>query len=218
VCRTQLVIDETAARRIVDAAVACFREQGYAGTTVRDIAARAEVPVARIYEQHTSKRALLAEIVHATYDRLTAQTLSAVADDVGSPAARLDAAIWAQSDFHARHADESHVAQAEGRSLDALDAARIADKRRRLESLVSDILAEGIHEGHFTITDPVAVSRALLAMCAAIPSWYDPAGHQTPRAVARTYCDLAARMTGRRPGEVAPPPGQALLSTSPAAA
>ncbi len=203
-CRTQQAMDDSTALRIVDAAVDCFFERGFAGTTIREIASAADVPVARIYEHYPSKQALLREIVSAGYDGLSAQTLAADADAAPTPAARLDAVIWAHSDFHARHARASSVAQTELRSLAVEDRERIGVKRRRLQDLIAEILADGAAQGCCAVTDVVAVSRALLTMCAAIGSWYDPAGLQTPRRVARTYCDLAARMTGMRSSEDSP--------------
>jgi len=195
VCRTQQVMDDTTAQRIMDAAVDCFFDRGFAGTTIREIASGADVPVGRIYEHYPSKHALLLEIVDAGYDGLISQTLAALADAADAPAARLDAAIWAQSDFHARHARASSVAQTELRSLGAEDRQRIAAKRARLRDLFSELLVEGAAQGCFAVEDPAAVSCALLSMCAAIASWYDPDGLQTPRRIAQTYCDLAARMT-----------------------
>jgi len=195
VCRTQQVMDDTTAQRIKDAAVGCFYDRGFAGTTIREISSGADVPVGRIYEHYPSKYALLVEIVDAGYDGLISQTLAALADARDAPAARLDAAIWAQSNFHVRHARASSVAQTELRSLGAEDRERIAAKRARLRDLFTEILSDGAARGCFAVENPAAVGCALLSMCAAIASWYDPDGLQTPRRIAQTYCDLAARMT-----------------------
>jgi AcrR family transcriptional regulator len=210
VCRTQQVMDDRTAQRVMDAAVECFFDRGFAATTIREIASAADVPVGRIYEHFPSKYALLREIVDAGYDGLISQTLAALADSADAPAAQLDAAIWAQSDFHARHAHASSVAQTELRSLNDGDRARIATKRARLGDLFSDILVEGEAQGCFAVEDPAAVSRALLSMCAAIASWYDADGLQTPRRIAQTYCDLAARMTANGFPDVADPAGVTL--------
>jgi AcrR family transcriptional regulator len=204
VCRTQQVMDDTAAQRISDAAVDCLFARGFAGTTLRRIAAAADVPVARIYEHHASKQALLAEIIGAADDALMAQTIAAIADAPDTPAARLDAVVWAQSDFHARHPRVSRVAQTEVGSLAAEDHERIVGRRRRREHLLVAILAEGAEQGCFAISDATAVSRALISMCAAIPFVHDVSDVGVPRRIARVYCDLAARMTARRPLDAAP--------------
>ena len=203
-CRTQRVMDDTAAQRITDAAVDCLFARGFAGTTLRSIAAAADVPVARIYEHHASKAALVAEIIGAADDALMAQTFAALADAADTPAARLDAVVWAQSDFHARHARASRVAQTEVRSLAPEDRERILATRRRMQDLLDAILADGAAQGCFAISDATAVGRALLSMCAAIPFCVDPADVGAPRRIARVYCDLAARMTARLPVDAAP--------------
>src|SRR5690349_14876568 len=106
-------MDDDEAQRISDAAVRCLAERGFAGTTIRALAAAAQVPAARIYEHHRSKQALLGEIIGAAHDARLAQTLAAHEGAGGDPVAQLDAVTWAHSDFHARHAAVSRVAQAE---------------------------------------------------------------------------------------------------------
>jgi len=91
-----------------------------------------------------------------------------------------------------------------GRGTPGPAAGRVAAKRRRLRDVFSEILRDGVEERCFAMTDVSAVSCALLAMAAAIPSWYDPEGLQTPRRIARTYCDLAARMAGVQFADPAP--------------
>jgi AcrR family transcriptional regulator len=204
VSRSQQVIDDTAAQRIMDAALDGLHERGFAATTVRDIATRARVPIARVYDHHGSKQALLFEIINATYDNLIAQMLAALAEAPKAPAAQLDAAMWALSDFHTRHARESAVAQQEAPRLTERGRQRIAAKRERLLDIVTEILEDGARCGCFAITEPQAVGQSLLTMAAAIPSWYDPTGLQTPRRIARAYRDLGARMAGLRIADAAP--------------
>jgi AcrR family transcriptional regulator len=204
VSRSQQVIDDTMAERIVQAALDCLHERGFPCTGIRDIAATAGVPVARVYEMHGSKQALLFEIVNAAYDGIIAQTLAALADAPKAPAAQLDAAMWALSDYPTRHPREVTIALQEGRHLADGARARIHAKRHRLQDVVTEILRDGVRVGCFSTSEPEAVSRALLTMAAAIPSWYDPTGLQTPRRIARTYRDLGARMAGLITADTAP--------------
>lgn len=197
-CRTQQVIDDTTAQRIVEVAVGCFRERGFAATTLRDIASTARVPVARIYDHYPSKQALLREIVNAGYDALIAQTLAALAEAPDVATAQLEAVVWTHSDFHARHARASFVAQTEWRSLPAEDRERVLAKRRRLHDVFAEVIADGVESGCFAVAEPCAAGRALFTMCAAISSWYDTDAVQSPRQVAQTYCRLAVQMTGAR--------------------
>jgi AcrR family transcriptional regulator len=49
--------------RILDAAVACFASRGFAGTTTREVAARAGITEAGLYRHFASKEALYAAII-----------------------------------------------------------------------------------------------------------------------------------------------------------
>ena len=201
-CRSQRVMDDDEAQRISDAAVRCLAERGFAGTTIRALAAAAEVPVGRIYEHHRSKQALLGEIAGAAHDARLAQTLAAIEEADGDPVARLEAVIWAHSDFHARHAAVSRVAQAEVRHLAPATQARIAALRDREHAILAEIVADGIERGAFAPADPDTLASSLVAMCASVASWFDPEA-QTPRRIARTMCELALRMTSAHGAGVA---------------
>jgi AcrR family transcriptional regulator len=201
--RAQPVIDDIAVQRIVDAAAGCFFRHGYTGTTMRAIAAQAELSVGRLYEHFPSKQAILAEIVDAVHDALIAQTEAAVATAGDDAAARLEAAVWTQCEFYAADRCRGFVAHIEFRSLESENRARIAAKRRQLSGVVAEIIAEGVDQGVFDVDEPTAVSRALLSMCTAVASWQDVAEEEAPRHVAQTYCGLAERMTALRFGPAA---------------
>jgi AcrR family transcriptional regulator len=194
--RAQAVVDHVVARRLVDAAAVCFDRDGYHRTSVRQIAMDAGCSVAVLYEHFRSKQALLFEFIDAAYTAAVIQIEAAVALAGDDPAGRLEAAVWAQCDFQMRYQRACRVAQSEWSHLDAGDRERLARKRVRAAQIVSEIMEEGAATGAFDVLDPEATSRALLTMCGAIGTWYDPGGHEVPRRIANTYCELAARMAG----------------------
>lgn len=196
--RAQRVIDDTAVQRILDTAAACFYRHGYTGTTLRAIAAEAKVSVGTLYKHFPSKQAVLAEIVDATQDALIVQTEAAVAVAGEDPAARLEAAVWAQCDFYAGHRCSAFVANIELRSLEPANREHAEGKSRHLNDLVAEIIRDGVERGVFEVDEPAAVSRALLSMCTAVASWQEAGHNEAARHVARTYCGLAERMTALR--------------------
>lgn len=210
--RAQRVIDDIAIQRIVDAAAACFYRHGYTGTSMRAIAAEACVSVGRVYEHFPSKQAVLAEIVGATHDALLAQTEAAVALAGHDPAARLEAAVWAQCDFYAGHRHRGFVANIELRSLEGPARERATATRRHLSDALARIISDGVEQRVFDVEEPTAVSRALLSMCTAVASWQEVTDTEAPRHVAQTYCGLAERMTALRmpAATVGPLPARAL--------
>ena len=73
-------------RTVLLAASAVFLEKGYDGTSMDDVAGRAEVSKPTVYKYFSDKEQLFAEIVHATTDqiddlvRLVVETMAAEAD------------------------------------------------------------------------------------------------------------------------------------------
>jgi AcrR family transcriptional regulator len=194
--RVQAVVDHITKQGLIDAALAHFDRDGYHGTSIRQIAAHAGCSAGAFYEHFRSKRAILLEIIDATYTAASAEVEAAVALAGDDPANRLEAAVWAQCDFHMRFQRACRVAHAELLNLDAEDRERLLAKRVRLAQITYEIISEGTASGAFDVTQPEATTRALTTMCGAIGSWYDPGGHQVPRRIAQAYCELAARLAG----------------------
>jgi AcrR family transcriptional regulator len=192
------VIEDLTVERIRDAALTCFCRHGYAGTSIREIAAAANISVAGLYHHVPSKRAILTELIDATHDGLLARTEATVAEAGDESGAQLEAAVWAHCDFHTRFRRESFIGNTELRSLGHADRERIIGKRDRQKLIFRDIISTGAERGVFDVADPPAVTRAILTMCTAIATWYDPRGPEAPRQIAESYVELAARMTGQK--------------------
>lgn len=197
--RHQPIIEEGTVDRIRDAALTCFCRHGYRGTSLRQIAREADVSITGLHHYFPSKHDLLYELIDATHDAATAQIEAAVALAGDDPRDQLAAAVWADCDYHTRFLRESFVGNTELRSLDPERRARIVDKRDSLKLLMRGIIAGGAEKGVFDVADPATVSRAILTMCTAIATWYDPAGPEMPRQIARRYCEFAARLAGAAP-------------------
>ncbi|MEZ5124472.1 MAG: TetR/AcrR family transcriptional regulator [Solirubrobacterales bacterium] len=191
-----LTVDHRTAQRVLDAAVQEFARGGYQGTSVRAVAARAGVSVRGLYAVLPSKQAMLAEVIDATYAALLSQVRTFVHAARADPAARLDAAVFAQCEFYARNPLTGAVARNETRSLAPAARRRVHERSLQLTDVFGEILADGVDAGVFDLDDPATAAHALVSMCEAIPAWYASGGSQSPRQLARTYCALAARMCG----------------------
>ncbi len=86
--------------RIIDAAVACFLENGYHQTGIREIAKKAGISLGNLYNHFPSKEAVLAEI--AVLDREELQPFLAILDDHDKPADTLMRFISAYSAYAAK--------------------------------------------------------------------------------------------------------------------
>ena len=59
-------------------------------------------------------------------------------------------------------------------------------------------VADGVAGGSFSV-EPLQASRAILAMCIAVASWYQNGGPMTPDDIAKLYSQYALNLVGFRP-------------------
>jgi AcrR family transcriptional regulator len=92
---TPLRKSERTRERILDAAAACFRERGFAGTRLSDIAERAQLQTPSLYYHFPSKEELIEEVLALGVTRTFAHVQEQVAVAGDDPLERLAAAIRA---------------------------------------------------------------------------------------------------------------------------
>jgi AcrR family transcriptional regulator len=145
---------------ILDAALACFAEQGYDATRVRHIAERAGVSEAALYRHHPSKEAV-GQALFATHMRRYAERFDAIASDTTmSVSERVEGLVHASLQARAAHPHaHAFVLSHQTRFLDALPPdfpypIRIVDR----------LMQEGQRDG--TVKQgPVRVLSALVTGC-----------------------------------------------------
>jgi len=188
-----------APRRMIDAAVEAFAENGYHATTTRDIAARAGLSPAALYVHYPSKAALLARISLEGHEAALDLVTGAAAGP-GDAATRLGRLVARFTAWHAEHHRVARVVQYEYGALPEDARADVARLRRRIEQVVEDLIRAGIAEGTMDAAQPRRVARAILSLCVDVARWYDPAGRDGPADLGRLHAELAVRMVGRPAG------------------
>lgn len=181
---------------LLDAALACFVAQGYHGTTMRDIAARAGLAVSASYYYFPSKLDLLRRIMTRVTEDLEgvlSEAERAAADD---SAARLAALVRAHVLFHTHRRAESFIGNSELRALPPADRAEMVALRDRIAGHFKRALEVGIRARAFTVVDPAATVLAIVTMCTAVATWYRDDGPNSPEQIADRYAELALRMVG----------------------
>ena len=181
---------------LLDAALACFVAQGYHGTTMRDIAARAGLAVSASYYYFPSKLDLLRRIMTRVTEDLEgvlSEAERAAADD---SAARLAALVRAHVLFHTHRRAESFIGNSELRALPPADRAEMVALRDRIAGHFKRALEVGIRARAFTVADPAATVLAIVTMCTAVATWYRDDGPNSPEQIADGYAELALRMVG----------------------
>ena len=176
---------------ILQAALACFADQGYHGTTVRTVAHHAGLSVPGVYHHYPSKQHLLVAIMRFAMEDLHRRCLEALEEEGPSVALRLNALIECMVLFHAHQSSLAFIAASEIRSLE--DAARnehIA-ARDALQRMFDSLIDEGVSKGTFKAKYPRETSRAIVTMCTGVAQWYRPAGELSPENVAVHYVEIA---------------------------
>ncbi|WP_229746210.1 TetR/AcrR family transcriptional regulator [Rhodococcoides trifolii] len=178
------------------AALAEFVEHGYHGTTVRDIARRAGLSVSGLYHHYPSKQELLVGLTDAAIEELIGRSRAAEAEAGPSPSARFDAVVESLLLFHMYRREQAFLSSTEIRSFDPDRRAAYVAKRDEQQRMVDRIVADGVSDNVFRVSDPVHASRAVTTMCVGVASWYRPDGPSTPADLVRIYLDIARRMVG----------------------
>ena len=187
---------ETGGRRreIDDAASELFHANGYAATSVRDIARALDMQGASLYAHVASKEDLLWTIVDRSAsafeqaaDRAIAETPS---DD---PVERLAAYVEAHIEVVTADPERSSVFVTEWRHLSEPRRAVIATRRDAYEVRFRETIAEGTAVGAFRATDPAVAATFILTALNGIATWYRPDGRLSADRIADHYVELALR-------------------------
>lgn len=158
-------------------------EHGYAGMTMRQIAARLQIKAASLYYHFPSKQYILFDLMRATASELLEGLRRITQSDDGAEQ-QLDSAIRWHVLFHTQKREEAFVSHSELRSLEPENLKAILKLRHEYDRLFDSILQRGQREGVFEIEDVSVVRNSILTMCTATAGWFSPEGRLTAEQVA----------------------------------
>ena len=172
-------------------------EHGYAGMTMRQIAARLQIKAASLYYHFPSKQHILFDVMRATASELL-EGLRRIAESDDGPEQQLDAAIRWHVLFHTQKREEAFVSHSELRSLEPPNLQNILKLRREYDRLFDMILKRGQRKGAFQVEDLSVTRNCILTLCTATAGWYSPGGRLTAEQVAEKIRNLVwAALTPR---------------------
>ena len=184
------------AERIRQAAIALFRERGYHGTSVRDLARAVDMETASLYYHYPSKHDILVDLFNCTMADLIAGVEKAIGNETGAEQ-RLRAAVRFHVNFHVARQDEAFISHSELRALDEASLERVVTQRDQYEKVLRALLTAGVKEGCFEIADVGVTATAILMMCSGVSDWFRRRGRLSGSSVAGHYADLVLRMVTR---------------------
>jgi len=191
------VVETTRRQAIEDAASSLFRERGYSGTSVRDIARAVDIQGASLYAHVTSKQDVLWTIVERTAARFEAAADAVEAADPGAltfgRGVYLIALVRAHVEVLTDDIERASVFVHEWRALQGDRRAEIARRRDAYELRFRVAIADGVRSGAFQAPDAAVAAAYILTALNGLVSWYHPGGRLTSRAIADVYADLSLR-------------------------
>jgi TetR/AcrR family transcriptional regulator, cholesterol catabolism regulator len=182
--------DATREGEILTAAARIFREKGYHGTSVRDIAEAVGLLKGSLYHYIRSKEQLLAKLFEGSLADTIVELESIAARDT-SATARLRDMVRVYVMSITANLDAVGIYLREWRSLPAPELARVRARRRAMRRLFEDVISEGTRRKELSASDPKIAALAIMGMCNWTYEWYRPRGRLTPVALADELADRA---------------------------
>lgn len=187
---------------ILTCALDAFYENGFHGTSVRDIASRVGVTVPALYYHHENKEMILFTLLDSSIGQLHSMCESALVEPVDEPELVFFNLIESITRYMSKSGKISYL-DSEIRSLSPELRKVYVSKRDVVEAMVLAQVEAGFKAKVFELTSPRDTTRALLGMVQAITTWYNPDGDLTIDDVAAMYRDIAAHTVGATPDVLA---------------
>lgn len=176
--------------RVLDAAVELFAEQGYDGTSVAQVLARAGVAKGGFYHHFASKEALLYEVYGDLIERQL-ESMTAIVRRGLDPAETLRALI---DDLVVSTAASARPALVFWREISRLGDERTAQyrrQRRRYHDAVRKLVRDGQASGHFSrVASADTVTYTIFGVVNELPVWFKPGGRTKPAQFAAELADF----------------------------
>ena len=183
---------------MVRVAARLFSERGYHGTSMRHLGDALGLLRGSLYAHIGAKEELLFDVVDEGADRFLQRGQTAA--ELEAPAAtRLRELLVGHVETAIEQLDAATVFLNEWHYLSDELRATIQAKRDRYESLVRDIIADGIRRGEFRSDADVRLA-AILVLSAGnwVYAWYRAGGELTPTEIGEAFADmLIAGLEGR---------------------
>ena len=183
---------------ILAAAAQLFRSQGYASTSMQEIADAIGMSRPAVYYHFKNKEELLGKLVEDVTVRTQREAARIAAAAGGEDhAATLRTMIRAHALWILRHPQHFAVVQRDESSLpEHLRAVQDAAKRDLLDSF-RNAIGRGVSAGQFRQIEPTVAALCIFGMCSSTVQWFQAGGRLSQEQVADIIGDLGTAMVSR---------------------
>ncbi len=170
-------------------ATALFRAQGFAATSMRELALAVGLEAGSLYSHVRSKEEILHRVCFGLAEDFFAAFAAATTDDGQPVAQRLRQAIEAHVRVLTQDVAASTVFLHEWRHLSEPARTEFVTLRDRYEAGFRALVQQGTAAGELHCPDPAFAALTLLASLNWLPTWYRPDGKLTPDEVAHRLAE-----------------------------
>lgn len=174
---------------ILEAAAQVFRQKGFHGASMKDIADAVNLQKASLYHHVSSKQEILLSILDRALELLL-ERISAITVQNISPDKKLQLMMREYMKILVDNQDLAAVLLFEHRSLERKQHARHVPNRDKFETLWKEVLADGVKVKLFKCDDPALATRALLGIMNWTMTWFNPEGPLTIEQIADQYSKM----------------------------
>ncbi|MCP4105267.1 MAG: TetR/AcrR family transcriptional regulator [Desulfobacteraceae bacterium] len=174
---------------ILREAARLFREKGYSGTNLRELAKSSGVQGGSIYHHFSSKQEILFQIMEYTMTILINKVQDAIKNEK-DPFKGLCNAIRFHIEYHTIDTNETYVTDSELRSLEPANYKKIITMRDKYEQIYIQLMKQGIETGEMKVDNVKLTVKALLQMCTGVSYWFKPNGSLSISDIAEKYIKI----------------------------
>ena len=174
---------------ILEAAAQVFRQKGFHGASMSDIAAAVNLQKASLYHHVSSKQEILVEILDQALQLLLERISSITIQNISADK-KLQLMIREYLQILVDNIDLATVLLFEHRALERRQQSRHIPNRDKFEGLWREVIAEGVRTKIFQCDDPALAARALLGLLNWTITWFRPDGPKSIEQVADNYSKM----------------------------
>jgi AcrR family transcriptional regulator len=174
---------------ILEAAAQVFRQKGFHGASMANIAEAVNLQKASLYHHVSSKQEILFELLDRALELLL-ERIAPIAAQTMPADERLRLMIREYLQILAENTDLASVLLFEHRSLEGRQHARHVPNRDKFEALWRTVLADGVRTKKFLCDNIPLTTRAILGIMNWTITWYRPNGDLTIDQIADHYSSL----------------------------
>lgn len=179
---------------VIDAAVEIFHRQGYADTTVEEIANALGILKGSLYHYISSKEDLLFRVLEEVHEEVGAVMDRVLAEEGLTPLQRLHRYVHDQVEYNARHVARISVYYRDMDQLSEERRALIRGRRKEHERVLVGLVREAQEGGEIPEgLDPKLSVACTFATIIWVYTWYRPGGRTSPAKLADFCADFVVR-------------------------